>query len=252
VVAMFVFFASTLVFMVSLVCIFMRRTRPWAKWSLPAAILTALMAAIIGGMQADTEAKALGFLDAADKLTAQKAGFAAAGEWALKRKQILAEQATAVARAKAKEDEDRAAAAKAAVALKQEADVKKTADEQAAKLTADTKLATENAAKAEKDAACRKDLTCWAERSSVRAGVYCRDPVERLAINSFEWIDGWLEPKFSHYKWADRSKGVVTFIGDRIKFQNGFGASTIHVYECDYDTIGERVLTVRAKPGRLP
>jgi hypothetical protein len=81
--------------------------------------------------------------------------------------------------------------------------------------------------------------------------VRCKGPVERLAKNNFEWTDGLLEPKFSHYRWKNQSTGIITYIGDKIKFQNGFGAWIFHTYECDLDASGETVLEVRAQPGRL-
>jgi Ribosomal protein L7/L12 C-terminal domain len=101
------------------------------------------------------------------------------------------------------------------------------------------------------DAECRQTLKCWGEKHTVNAAVRCRGPVERMAKNNFEWTDGFLEPKFSHYRWKDESAGEVTYIGDKIKFQNGFGAWTLYTYECDLDASGERVLAVRASPGRL-
>lgn len=104
---------------------------------------------------------------------------------------------------------------------------------------------------AEKEAACRKELGCWAEKHNIAATVKCDGIVERMAKNDFEWTDGILEPKFSHYRWKDRSAGVVTYIGDKIKYQNGFGAWVNHVYECDYNPDIEVVVDVRAQPGRL-
>ena len=67
------------------------------------------------------------------------------------------------------------------------------------------------------------------------------------------WTDGWLEKKFSHYRWRDQEAGILTYIGDKIRFQNGFGAWQNHVYECDVTIPGSRpfVLEVRAQPGRL-
>ncbi len=75
--------------------------------------------------------------------------------------------------------------------------------------------------------------------------------MESLAKNNFEWTDGLLEPKFSHYRWRDQEKGIVTHIGDKIKYQNGFGAWTYYIYECDLAADGKSVLDVRARPGRL-
>lgn len=75
--------------------------------------------------------------------------------------------------------------------------------------------------------------------------------IERLAKFQFEWADGWLEPNFSHYRWADQEKGLVTYLGDKIKFQNGFGAWQHYVYSCDYDPASDSILDVGGAPGRL-
>jgi len=81
--------------------------------------------------------------------------------------------------------------------------------------------------------------------------VSCTGPVERLAKNNFEWTDRWFEPKFTQYRWKDKKRGIVTHIGDKIKYQNGFGAWVYHIYECDFDAATNTVLDVRARPGRL-
>lgn len=107
------------------------------------------------------------------------------------------------------------------------------------------------AEKAAVEAACKQDLQCWGDKHNVAAGVYCKDYVEKLAKYSHEWTDGMLEPKFSHFRWKDKSKGYITYIGDKVKFQNGFGAWQNYVYECDLDPETNTVLDVRARPGRL-
>ncbi|MDC7831626.1 hypothetical protein [Pseudomonas benzopyrenica] len=101
------------------------------------------------------------------------------------------------------------------------------------------------------DATCKADLQCWGDKNSVGASVYCKDPVSRLAKYSFRWTDGTFETKFSHFRWLNKGKGTVTYIGDKIEFQNGFGAYQSHVYECDFDPASNTVLAVRAQPGRL-
>jgi hypothetical protein len=95
------------------------------------------------------------------------------------------------------------------------------------------------------------ELKCLGEKFDVESTVACRPLVERLAKNDFQWTDGWLEPKFSHYRWGDKARGVVTYIGDKIKFQNGFGAWGYYTYQCDFDTRSKRVVDVRATPGRI-
>lgn len=86
---------------------------------------------------------------------------------------------------------------------------------------------------------------------NIAAAVRCKDPVERLAKYTARWTDRTFEPKFSHFRWFKESEGIIIYIGDKIEFQNGFGAWQAHVYECDYDPKSEQVLDVRARPGRL-
>lgn len=100
-------------------------------------------------------------------------------------------------------------------------------------------------------AACRADLQCWGSKYNTAAAVRCDNHIEGLANYSHEWTDGLLDLKFSHFRWLDQPHGTVTYIGDKIKFQNGFGAWQNYVYECDYDPDGEAALAVRAEPGRL-
>jgi len=116
---------------------------------------------------------------------------------------------------------------------------------------AEARERAEQEKRAEAERQCRQDLKCWGERFFPAATSRCRRPVERLAKHDFQWTDGMLEPKFSHYRWRDQAAGVVTYLGDRIKFQNAFGAWTHHVYECDFDTAAGQPLAVRARPGRI-
>jgi hypothetical protein len=101
------------------------------------------------------------------------------------------------------------------------------------------------------DAKCRQELGCWAEKFTVEASVRCKRAVEGLAKYQAEWTDGFLETKFSHYRWKNKDAGVVTYIGDKVKFQNGFGAWQMMLYECDFDTNTKESVDARARPGRL-
>lgn len=103
----------------------------------------------------------------------------------------------------------------------------------------------------EKELACKKNLQCWGDKFNASVGLYCDDFVVRLAKYSHEWTDGILEPKFSHFRWKDKSSGIITYIGDKVKFQNGYGAWSNMVYECDFDPTNNSVLDVRVRPGRL-
>lgn len=111
--------------------------------------------------------------------------------------------------------------------------------------------ATDKAAAEQKEAECKSNLQCWGDRATVGAGVYCRDAVERLAKYSSKWTDGTFDSKFTHFRWLNKEKGTLTMIGDKIQFQNGFGAYQNHIYYCDYDPSSNKVQGARAEPGRL-
>lgn len=108
-------------------------------------------------------------------------------------------------------------------------------------------------AKATTEDVCKADdLQCLGDKGIVAAGIYCQKDVERIASHSVKWTDGTFEPKFSRFRWKDKPAGIITFVGDKAEFQNGFGAYTPVVYECDIAPDGKTVLNVRAVEGRLP
>lgn len=96
------------------------------------------------------------------------------------------------------------------------------------------------------------DLQCLGDKGSVAAGVYCKRPVEMLAQYSVRWTDGMLDLKFDRFRWKDKDAGIITYIGDKAEFQNGFGAYMPVIYECDLDKSNKTVLDVRIREGRLP
>lgn len=112
--------------------------------------------------------------------------------------------------------------------------------------------AAEQRKKDQADTACRTDLQCWGDRNLGAATGPCTRAVERLAKNSHKWVDEWLQTKFSRFRWSTADKTRLTYIGDRIQYQNGFGAWINHVYECDFDPATRRVVDARAEAGRLP
>lgn len=120
-----------------------------------------------------------------------------------------------------------------------------------AQVSAPQSAAEDKAAAAKQTAQCKSDLQCWGDRATIGAGVYCREHIERLAKYSSRWTDGTFEQKFSRFRWLNKDKGTLTMIGDKIQFQNGFGAYQNSVYECDFDPEANVVLDVRAQPGRL-
>lgn len=106
---------------------------------------------------------------------------------------------------------------------------------------------------APKEKTCVKDdLQCIGDRGIVAAGVYCAPQVEKLAKHSVKWTDGMLEMKFSRFRWRNKQAGQVTYVGGKAEFQNGFGAWTPVIYECDLDADEKTILEVRVREGRLP
>lgn len=103
---------------------------------------------------------------------------------------------------------------------------------------------------AAEQAACRLDLQCWAD-SHIALSTQCIRPIEKHAKYSFEWTDGLLEGKFSHYKWSDIDKGTVIYLGDKVKFQNGFGAWQHYRYACEIDPIKKEIVSITVEPGML-
>lgn len=103
------------------------------------------------------------------------------------------------------------------------------------------------------DAACMQDLECIGNKGTIAAGTYCPQHIEKLAKNSAKWTDGALEPKFSRFRWKDKEAGIVTHIGDKVQFQNGFGAHINMIYSCDLDMKQGQgaVVGVDAVEGRL-
>ena len=91
-----------------------------------------------------------------------------------------------------------------------------------------------------KELACRQDLQCWGEKHSLRAIRACQPLIENSAKYDHEWTDGWLGSKFTKIGWKDREAGRVSYYGDRIKFQNPFGAWMKVAYWCDYDPATEQ------------
>jgi hypothetical protein len=126
---------------------------------------------------------------------------------------------------------------------------KRDADELARKKQLE---ADELARKQAEEAKCRTDLQCIGDKKSIEATFKCVPIIERLAKNNFEWTDRWYEPKFGRFRWKDQKNLVVTYLGDKIKFQNGFGAWILSRYECDYNIATGTVLDARASAGRLP
>ncbi len=192
-------------------------------------ILAVVGAGIFGGQQIEKEALEAGFATSNEYLAAKRENVTDPEAWAA----IVSErEAEAEARAEAE-------AAKARVA----------AEEEAARAAAEAAMAEEQ--RLAEEAECKRELSCWGEKASTVAMFTGPRFIERMARYDYEWTDGFLDVKFSHYRWKDIENGIVTVIGDKIKFQNGFGAWSNMIYECDVNPATETVLDVRMSEGRI-
>lgn len=142
-----------------------------------------------------------------------------------------------------REAESVARAEEALAKIAEEAASQKAAEEAEALAVAAKKVAEE--------AECKKEISCWGEKANTVATVLCPRLIERMARYDYEWTDGMLDVKFSHYRWKSVENAIVTVIGDKIKFQNGFGAWSHMTYECDVDPVTQTIIDVRVSEGRI-
>ena len=58
---------------------------------------------------------------------------------------------------------------------------------------------------------------------------------ERLSQYDMKWDEMHIGERFSKITWKDKEHGIVTYIGDRAKFQTPAGAYINVIYSCDID-----------------
>lgn len=165
----------------------------------------------------ETKAKELGFASASDYQKAKALSLDAAGYERHKLELAAAE--------KKKQEEVKAA-------------------EEARKLA-------EKAAEEKKAAECKSDLQCWTDKYYFDASVLCKAVIESMAKYDYEWTDGITTPTFKKIAWADKKKGTVTYFGDEVKMQNGFGNFLRQRYACKFDPTAKTVLDVKIEAGRI-
>lgn len=141
-----------------------------------------------GSIYYDKEAKRLGFLNGSERLEAEGVGVTDSKLWHENRDAILekarAEKEAERANAKRREDPEEAEKRRENAAT---------------------------AAAAEKT--CRANFNCWTNKFQRAATKACAPEVERLAINNFEWTDGFLSPKFPRAIYLNGSD-MIMYVGD--------------------------------------
>ena len=80
---------------------------------------------------------------------------------------------------------------------------------------------------------CRENIKCWGTRHRADAYVRCVRLIQGHAAYDYKWTS-WID-RFGDTFWGDRERGSIILMGDKIKFQNAFGAWRKMTYRCEYD-----------------
>lgn len=196
------------------VLLLFRRTRKFAFWTGLLAVVVMLPLLVVAGGELDENAREAGYQNAQDRRDAERAGISDPKLWSKQRSEFLS---------KWRSEE-----------LQKEAGAKQV------------KIDAERSSQA----ACKSDFNCWTNKFQRAATKACAPKVERLAKNNFEWSDSFSSPKFPRAM-IDEDGTKITYVGDALKMQNGFGAWVIVTYECDFDTAAGTAIAVRVSPGQL-
>ena len=94
------------------------------------------------------------------------------------------------------------------------------------------------------------DTQCNYDRNLADASAKCKPLVQRSAKHEYEWTDGILDTIFSHAR-IDSKANRLTFIGDKVKFTNGFNAKTNMTYACTLDLKTKEVVDFSISEGKL-
>lgn len=101
------------------------------------------------------------------------------------------------------------------------------------------------AAGSAKDAACLTDLQCAGDKFLSTANAYCRPLLLEQAKAIAKWdyqIEevGFTNSILDKFRWADDTKTQLIYVGDKAKFQNGFGAWKHVGYQCIFDVASKK------------
>ncbi len=86
------------------------------------------------------------------------------------------------------------------------------------------------------------------EEHIIEAEIDCKPLIERHAKYSVKWTDGLLGGIFSK---AGQNGNVISYYGDKVQLQNGFGAYATYSYKCNYNTVTGTTDLVALEKGRL-
>ncbi|AIA70278.1 putative membrane protein [Pectobacterium atrosepticum SCRI1043] len=94
------------------------------------------------------------------------------------------------------------------------------------------------------------DGQCLFKANVVDATVSCKPLVEKASKYDYEWADDILDNIFSRFL-LDSKNNQLTFIGDKIKFKNGFNAKMTMTYACTLDLKTKETVNFDIAEGKL-
>jgi hypothetical protein len=101
----------------------------------------------------------------------------------------------------------------------------------------------------EADQECVADVSCWAKRHLPEASRVCSAAIEQQARFDFRW-EASRPDRFTSAIMHNNGQ-QISFIGDALKLQNGFGAWLPYSYNCRYDVGTKAVVAVEVSEGRM-
>lgn len=109
--------------------------------------------------------------------------------------------------------------------------------------------AAANSAKQKADLQANLNNADWlADNYSSRATAACAMQVVKYAKGNYEWVSGLGEKKFPLVYAETKGPGIFVIGGDKVRFQNAFGAWQVMSYQCAYDALNDRVVGVNIGP----
>lgn len=91
---------------------------------------------------------------------------------------------------------------------------------------------------------------CIADRNMGLAAGPCEREITKQSKYQAEWTKSMLKPIFKSYM-VDEKTGLISYFGDQVRFQNGFGAFANMIYMCRFDPETASVTRVSVEEGRL-
>ncbi|WP_208950167.1 hypothetical protein [Rahnella sp. ChDrAdgB13] len=95
------------------------------------------------------------------------------------------------------------------------------------------------------------DGQCVFDAHLVDAIMECKDPIQSRSKYDYEWTNGAFGNIFSRYI-NEPEKNQITYLGDTLKFTNGFNAKVNMTYSCILDTKSNKLVDYVVTEGRLP